>query len=929
MMETFLDEIARKVVAAHEGDHSKICLVFPTRRACLIFRTRLSLIIGKPVWSPKIMSIGDFVSTHSGHPISEEIDLLTTLYDVYKEYWPKHDFGRFYPWGNMLLGDFDEADKQVEDPVFMFRNIAELKKIDATFMPEVESLEFLKGFLKTMDLSKMTKLQKEFAENWNNLRHIYEKFQLQLTNKNLSYEGRTYRLFVEKIKRDIAPLPYSQIHFAGFHGFSMIEEKMIFELGTKIETKIWWDTDDAYLSDPLHEAGSYFRNSTITKTHPISRTNRIKIEDKSIEIISVPLLAGQAKLAGQIVKDLLNKHPERIAKTAIVLPDEKSLLPVLFAIPKEIDSLNVTMGFPLKQSPFASLIINLKKTAESSTKNNQGEWLYDRRIVRQLISHPLVMSSLSIRKPNPEIHEWRLTSRDIEAKFEFPDAGVLFYGLETSTEVFGYASSILRLFASNGKNRPEHENDILAYMASEIEKTAGLLKSHLSEIKKETAWIILRDLINAMRIPFSGEPIAGLQIMGFLETRALDFENVILLNVNEGILPAEGQQHSFIPFSLRKAFGLSTIQERESSYAYHFYRLLHRSKKVFIIHNSESGATGGGEPSRYIQQIIRELAPSSNSAIQLTHRAVAAPLETPNYNFIEIPKDDSVMESLQYYTKGSEHESRGALSSTALSTYINCPLQFYFKHVVKLREDTEESEKIDAAGFGIILHAVMEDLYKPFEGKIIHEQDVDELIKKSEIVVENVVDREFSTQYNQLQGTDVLTAEVIKLMVFKILKADRKSTPFQFEKTEGRFEASINIGDTAVKLVGIFDRIDQLNGQYRIIDYKTGNVELSAKSVTELFSSPKKKTLFQLYFYKLLYEIEYPGRNTVAGFYAMRQIKDGVSFPKEQITNEDMAQFKTNCQNMLNEIFDPNVPFKQTRDLTRCSYCPYVELCKR
>ncbi|MFM7823672.1 MAG: hypothetical protein ACKPB3_07850, partial [Bacteroidota bacterium] len=432
-METFIDEIAKGIVAEGWSDPSKVCVVFPTRRACLIFRNRFAHHSGKPVWAPKVMSIGDFVSTNSGYPVSEEMELLTALYDVYKIHWPKHDFGKFYPWGRMLLGDFDEADKQVEDPILMFRNIAELKKIDAAFLPDAESLKFLTGFLKTMDVENLTKLQKEFAENWNNLRSIYEGYQSELTKRNLSYEGRSYKHFISNIKCGLFKPNYELLIFAGFHGFSLIEEKMIAELGTLSKTKIHWDTDDLYVKDPIHEAGAYFRESEIIKKHPVNPSSRITSENKNLEIISVPLIAGQAKLTGQILKDLFKEAPESIHRTAVVLPDEKTLLPVLFAIPGEFDSLNVTMGFPLKQSQFASLIVTLKKLAESSEKNTSGEWVFDRRLVKQTIAHPLIASSFSIQKSDPEIHEWRLTQEQIANLFGFTDSSMVFQGSEDAS----------------------------------------------------------------------------------------------------------------------------------------------------------------------------------------------------------------------------------------------------------------------------------------------------------------------------------------------------------------------------------------------------------------------------------------------------------------------------------------------------------------
>jgi len=928
-MDTFIDEIAKELIAQGLSDPSKVSVVFPTRRACLIFRNRFAHHIGKPVWAPKVMSIADFVSTSSGYPVSEEMELLTTLYDVYKIHWPQHDFGKFYPWGRMLLGDFDEADKQVEDPVFMFRNIAELKLIDAKFLPDAESLKFLTGFIKTMDVGSLTKLQKEFAENWNNLRSIYEGFQQELTKRNLSYEGRSYRLFLKDLKEGNYKPNHEKIVFAGFHGFSLIEERMISELGKLTKTEIKWDTDDLYVKDPLHEAGAYFRESEILKTHPTKPTDRISTKPKVIDIISVPLLAGQAKLTGQLLKDICKESPESIQRTAVILPDEKTLLPVLFAIPEEINSLNVTMGFPLKQSQFASFIVTLKRLAEAGVKSANGEWLFDRRMVKQTIAHPLIASSFSIQRPDPKIHEWRLNSNQISDLFGFEDAVKVFKGAEDSSSTFQNVSNLLLLIVENGTNRPGFENDILLFMAAEIQKAENLLKNHLTEIRTETAWTIIRDLVNALRIPFSGEPVQGLQVMGFLETRGLDFENIILLNVNEGVLPADGQHHSFIPFALRKAFGLSTYLERESSYAYHFYRLLHRAKRIYLTYNSEAGATGGGEPSRYIQQLIREVGPKSSPNIKINQRSVAASLGSPSYEPISITKDASVMETLQYFIKGAETEKRGALSSTAISTYINCSLQFYFKHVAGLREEQEDSEKIDAAGFGNILHKVMELLYAPFQGKVVANDDVNEMLLKSNRLVEDVVDDEFSTKYNQLQGTDILTGEVIKTMVVKILKADQKSAPFTIEKTEGRFNTSIEIGQEEINLTGIFDRVDLVNDGYRIIDYKTGNVELESAGIIELFKNPKKKTLFQLHLYKLLYESIHPERNAKAGFYAVRQMKDGVSFPKHGIDSEKMKEFKSRLVELLNQIYNPDIPFLQTHDLSRCQYCPYTELCKR
>ncbi len=856
--------------------------------------------------------------------------MLTNLFDVYKKFWPKDDFGKFYPWGRMLLGDFDEADKQVDDPGLMFRNIAELKKIDATFMPDPESLQWLTGFLKTFDTGKVTTLQREFAENWNNLKSIYEEFNQILDHKGLSYEGRSYRKMLDGLRSKTTGLPFKHMIFAGFHGFSRIEEQLIQLIGQSIKTEVIWDTDDLYTSNPVHEAGSYFRETPLLKKHPVEISNRITSEPKEIEIISVPLNAGQAKLAGSIVRKIHALNPEATNKTAIVLPDEKSLLPVLMAIPEEVQTLNVTMGFPLKQSLFASLIVLLKKTSESTERKTDGTWIFGKRMVSQVISHPLIASSFEINEPNPKnIREWKLDTGQISTSFGFNDAHKVFFGTDCPSSVFEGILTLLQKLAENGKSRPAFENDILLYMSAEIKKLSQLLSGQLAAIKKETAWTLVRDCVNAMRIPFSGEPVSGLQVMGFLETRALDFENIILLNVNEGVLPADGQQHSFIPFALRKAFGLSTYTERESSYAYHFYRLLHRSKRIFLVHNSEQGTTGGGEMSRYILQILNEVQPIAGNNMVITKRSIAAPLEATNPMPLVIEKDASVMDALSYFEKGPNGIKKGNLSSTALTTYINCPMQFYHKYVAGLREENEESEKIDAAGFGNILHLVMERLYASHEGKTVEPKDIDQMLQICDQVVEETVDQEFSTSYTSLQGTDILTGEVIKTMVRKILHEDHKTAPFIFEKSEGEFPTTLQINGKEVNLIGIFDRVDQKNGLYRIIDYKTGNVKLKTKGVFELFLSPDKKTLFQLYLYKLIYQDVYPNRNTMVGFYAVRQLKDGIAKPQKEISTEDLEEFRSTLVKMVTEIFNPEVPFVQTPDFSRCGYCPYTGICNR
>ncbi len=934
LMITFIDKIIDHLQEKYGTDFRKVCIVFPTRRACLIFRKRLAEKMGRPVFAPGILGIGDFVSRHSRLTIGEEIPLLLALYDVYKQHWPDQDFGKFYPWGQMLINDFDEIDKQLSETTRIFTNISELRKIEAAFLPDADSLKWIHEFLSAFNTDKLTNLQSEFAKNWNRLSQIYADFNAKLEEKGLAYEGKAYRDILKNLRANTFQSIWDHFIFAGFYGFSRAEEDMIKLLSDKKNATVFWDSDRYYIENKSHEAGYYFRKSSLFKDHPQWIGDHFTNEQKNIEITGIPLRSGQAKYAGELLKELHAAGKLDINKTAIVLPDESMLFPVLYSIPLQIDPVNVTMGYPLKQSQYAELLNILYETHRYDKAGKGEKRLYYHRYVTRILKHPLFNGLSEVYFDSKEDHHNYLDAEMIAAIYSFKNSKTVFRKITSGNDLFDYLLALFDLFHSgkteDATKKMQFEDTITDFISSEIKQLRVQLEGYLEVIAPENAWQLLIECVTGLKIPFTGEPVKGLQVMGFLETRALDFETLIVLNANEGILPAAGGARSFIPYSLRKGFGLPTYEDADASFSYHFYRLLHQAKNVYLLFNSEVNKTGGGEPSRYLLQIKHELKKVMGENLNLTFNTVNTKIDPGKVLPIIIDKTSKVFETLNKYLTANDSEYQRKFSSSALTTYINCSLQYYFRYIAGLREKEDTDDKIEANVFGTIFHGALEQLYSGLEQ--VTPQQIDELLKRSDEEVENAIKREYGISYLQLEGEDILLAEVIKELVKKILLQDKNEAPFKIESLENEFNAVIEIASGAkVRLHGKFDRVDERDGVTRIIDYKTGKVEIKAKSIDALFSNPEKKTLFQLNFYSYLYNQNFPNKIFKAGFYVAKSLGGGILFPGngEPVSTELLNEFSTGLRALIGEIYDASIPFSQTTDLNRCEYCEYKNICQR
>lgn len=936
-MDSFLEKLIKELNSKHPQGLGDVCIVFPTQRAGLFFRKHLARHIKQPIWAPEVLSVENFFRTLSGSEVPDQLTLVMELFDVYKTYFPDESFDRFYHWGSMMIKDFDEIDRYMVDARVLFKNIKDLKDIDEEFGFDGEELEALKRFWEAFlgNGEDLSNLKKSFIKTWSCLNDVYSQLKVNLNKKGWAYEGMVYRQVADNLQDSEARAKrWKHVVFAGLYDLSPSEEKVIEHLMQQGLASCYWDADSYYTDTKNFEAGAFFRNSNLTQGNFLWKEDAYATLEKKINIIGAPQAVGQAKTAGLELEEL-SLLPGFVAEnTALVLPDENMLFPVLHSIPEAIKTINVTMGYPLKSTPIASLMFLVGRMQ----KNYKKGAFYHSDVI-QVLSHPYIQY---LEKDNSELFKWKqnyfqigwiyLSTKHLSGATVPSFFSTLFQRPESTDEVINYLLGLLNMLQKSietkrsNSNRASLESEMIFQYFSHLKRLHALVQQYKTELSGEILWNLFNEITASVRIPFSGEPLNGLQIMGFLETRALDFENVIILANNEGTLPAPMRSHSFIPFAIRKAFGMNTHEHHDSRYAYYFYRLLQRAKKIYLLYNTETKSVTGGEKSRYIMQIEQELQKRFPSQISIEHKQIAPDIAKPQAMPITIQKTPEILAILK---------TKKQYSASALSNYINCKLSFYLKSVAGLHEPDEVDDSIDDAMFGNVFHKAMENLYRD-AGLLDHAKG--QILKKK---IEQAVDGAFTEEYpgaeNRFEGRNLLLRKVILELVNQTLQMDLNDPekPINIEKVEEKINLpfSYKQGEEPIMLNGIIDRVDSLNGRKRILDYKTGKVDKKDSSEMDFFfSDPKYKILFQTFFYGLLYSKTYPNTAIQLGIYPLKKLSEGIHFPKKDNANlsqDELNEFENRLSNLFSEIFDPTTTFDQTDFEERCVYCAFKDICGR
>ena len=983
MMKTFLEEVALKVYR----DHPKldgVTVVFPNRRASLYFRKHLSGLISKPAFAPHILTIEDFFARFSNLQVPDKLILISHLFKAYRNVMDGipaepdaetiRELEDFYFWGEMLLRDFDEIDKYLIAAEQLFKDLSHQKELDSSFdFLTDEQREFLTNFWSNFDINQSVN-KKRFLRIWRQLFNVYSQFKALLSDMGLAYEGMLHRTVSEML---ILEGPQNikiegALVFAGFNALTAAEEKLITFFVEHFSARVYWDVDAYYVNNKVQEAGLFFREyqekpvlgKTFDQDIPSNFQEKISSR-KEVHVYGAAQPVGQAKIMSQILKQEVAKgmNPE---DTLIVLADEKLLMPVLHGISGSVEKLNVTMGFPLSGTPlfnFIELLLDLHVTRKGD--------LFNHRQVLGILGHPYVVAAdpVSASGKRKEIikHNWvhipmnflatevalhRIIFRKVTAAEESLNISLVHYLQEIIREL-GRLSSIgdfdkeYALYFLKFFNLLESVLSDSAYQA--IDNTS----STSSDVRAIKSFLrLFRQLVRSQRIPFTGEPLRGLQVMGVLETRNLDFKNVFILSLNEGAFPATGNKGSYIPHNIRKAYALPTLAHQDAMYSYLFYRTLQRAENIFLFHNSETDVLGQGEMSRYLQQLLFE------SGLNIRRHVLHNPIRPLGISQLSVSKNDEVMKSLIKLNEGNAYFK--GISPSALNSYVECRLQFYFRHVAKIREPNEVEEELDARVLGNFLHDVMENFYKGLAvrkgNKNVEKNDFRNADSTIDLLIDQVFIRTYKLDPDQpvvYAGQSLVVKEIVKRFAAQIIRMDEAYAPFTMEALEHQgltYTVKIDRPPYEVILGGKIDRVDSKQDRLRIIDYKTGKDELEFENIDSLFAREgrRNKAAFQTLLYALMYVhsvLEHSPvnqrqmsvrRRVVPGLINRMNVFDegfefGLKVGKQHVDDVTpmFPEFESRLKELFEELYDPEQPFDQTTNTENCRYCAYSHICYR
>ena len=956
---TFLQIVAEDLLNRFGRNLSNITVVFPGKRANLFLNQELAYLSQEPVWTPRYMTIGDMFQDLSPYETADPIDCICTLYQIFHQLMGKDDketLDQFYGWGEVILSDFDDIDKHMKNAKDIFRNVHELIEYDSVDYLEQEQINILSHFFENFSPEKNTELKKRFLKIWQNMYPMYCSLKEHLGNSGILYEGASFRLVAEKLKeQDEDTLHhlqnYGTVIFVGFNVLNDVEKTLMKTLQKKGQALFYWDYDIYYTDDKNHEAGIFMRENLSDFPNAIGREAFNNLRNlQEITLISSYNDNVQARYVKQWLQGDLNPRENR---NAVVLCQETLLQPILHSIPPKEDlnlknGPNITMGFPLSETPACAFILSLFALQTDG-------WDEQRKRFRP--------SFLHLVEQHPYVHHLKV---DIWQTYQGSQTTLLLEYLIRITEEVG--------MKFGKKKNPDIYEQLYNESIFQIHRI--LCKFRELTSKKDNPLIVatntlrrlMRHVLNATNIPFHGEPALGLQIMGVLETRCLDFSHLIILSLEEGNLPKNTHSTSFIPASIREAFHLTTERHKICIYAYYFYRLIQRAKHLTCLYNQNCVGTSKHEISRFLRQIQAE---TNIPICNITLETLPGINDT---NIISVPKTDYVMQKLQERFIPAENDKRhSALSPTAINDYLDCPLRFYLKHVARIKTKDNVTDSVDMPIFGNIFHDAMELAYtliieENHHQKFITQHQLDDFIHRP-YILDKILDTAFDINYfherkwheikelkelylngninNEYTGELIIVRNVLLQYIKNVLSYDMRN-PFHMEDMECQCSIDLEIqtqeGPLLISTGGRIDRLDVQNGTWRIVDYKTGKFKgdkIAKASMENIFlhDSSHNQYFLQTFLYALAF-YEKSGAKKVIPIllFASEAQKEGYSplLTLDGKTIEDFASiaqdFKERLKNTIQEIFTSDKEhdsFCQTKSDNACKYCDFRLLCNK
>jgi len=890
--------------------------ILPNKRAGIFLKHQLAELIDKPIFSPKIKGIEEFVEDLSGLTVISNIELVFKLYNAYVEIMPNSEcepFDSFTKWAQILLQDFNEIDRHLVKQHHIFEYLNAINEINHWSKP-----------------NNQTELISEHLKFWNSLSKLYDKFTDNLLQNKSAYQGLAYREACENIEIYIENNLDKTLVFLGFNALNKAESNIIQALLQSDIAHVYWDIDETFVKNPIHDAGHFIRTHKTTwnyfKKNPFNWLHNHYQQEKSINVVGVPKFIGQAKYIGQILREL-NLNKESLSQTAVVLGEESLLLPVLNSLPKEIDKLNVTMGLNLKYVPLASAFEALFKIHKSQS----GAYYY--QDVVKVLTHPSFYCLFDADETNNSVEKIVTTIQT---------NNLTYLNLDKLKSISGPHTHLIKLLFGDWKDSPNIALERCIELILEIKHSLNKQKktkaleleylhrfyaifnqlirfntdyNHLSSI--QAIYQVYKELLASESLDFKGEPLEGLQLMGMLESRVLDFETVIISSVNEGILPAGKSNNSFIPFDVKIENGLPTFKEKDAVYTYHFYHLLQRAKHVYILYNTENDALNGGEKSRFITQLEVEGIHKINEVLAVPN----IPLFTKP--LLEIPKTKMVMDKIS-------EVSLNGFSPSSLTNYIRNPIDFYYQKILGIKEYDDVEEHIAFNTLGSVIHNTLEDFYRPVEGKFLMIDYLKSLIPN----IEDSVAKHFQKLYKEgdfTKGKNLIIFNIvqhyIKLFLESEIKSleDGNSIKVIAVETDTNCAIEINGINFPINIKGKVDRIDEFNGTRRIIDYKSGKVDQGKVEIVDWDSITTDYDKFSKSFQVLCYVYMMHKQNAIelpveAGIISFKNLSKGLlkfgvkssarARTKDQlITKDTLDNFEIELKKLILEICNPDINF--------------------
>lgn len=917
MTTTFLDQLAQELAQYTPAEFENTVVILPNKRAKLFLIAALQKQLSTTVFAPNICSIEDFVQSLSG---LEAVDAIAQLFEFYEAYCAMtpspQSFDLFANWGKTLLHDFNEIDRYLLNP--------------AHVLSYIKDIEDIKRW--GVEVADKTQLLENYVDFWKLLPSYYQALQTQLLSKGMGYQGMIYRTAVDQLANFCAQPSGNHYVFAGFNALNAAEEKIIQALLAAGKARVIWDADSTFLQDPMHDAGLFLRhykaNWPYYKSHPFEWIANDFAQPKTIRCIGTPKTVGQAKITGSILEQILTENPETpLEKIAVVLAEEQLLIPLLYALPDEISSVNITMGYSSKNNPAQLLLSQLFKLHTNALMRNPKNYVFYYRELLAILTHPLVESAAQASKLVQLIQQNNYTFISQQKLVDLQHNPNAFFDLlfakwdDTPLAILGRLANIL-LHIKENLNSQKQEEKITQTFVYSLYKVINRLTHYFTVYptanQLSTLQAVYKQIIDLAEVSFEGEPLQGLQIMGVLESRVLDFDTVIVLSVNEGKFPAGKANNSFIPYDVKKELGLPTFKEKDAIYTYHFYHLLQRAKQVFLLYNTESEGLDAGEKSRFITQ----LAVDRQAAHELSLELHNSPLPTTPVALMQIPKSEAVLARL------AELAETG-FSPSSITSYIRNPIGFYFQKILRIKETEEVEETIALNTLGTIIHETLFELYTPFQGKFLSEAGIQDCLTQ----IEAVVAKHFKAQYKEgeiKKGRNLLAFEVAKRNVHNFLHYELEQLKLgdavQIVALETRLARTLVHPKLPCDVLfsGNVDRIELRNGVLRIIDYKTGKVEknsLLLKSWTGLTQEIAHDKIIQVLAYAYMYTDSYMPEKLEAGIISFKNLKAGFmpfSFKSEkevstQIDRAKLDDYIEEIVELLLEMFNPAIPFTEKK----------------